>query len=823
MKLTLVLVATFVLATAVRAVVTLPFYDPLNYSEGQLYTVGAGVWDAGGNAGNELTVSNVATLTAPTGLTNASGKGIRWTPSGTARRSLVQFAGGTNGSLYASFLLNVASAPSSARLVAYFDSSTSQPSSPQLGFFVGTSTLGLGKKASAPAATAATGSGTQLVVLRYTFTGTSSDTVDFWVNPDSSTFGTAAPPAATGSTSGANNVATVPYFGLYAASGSGPTVYLDEIRLGTNWAQVTPPGGSVVVIVSNSVPRFTQTKVTADNLILRGTNGTANAGYEIICATNLTQPLAQWSVVNSNNFSNTGAFDSTNPFSASSRQVFYRLRVGGGTNVPPGTPPSITSQPQDQSAAVGQGALFSVGVAGSAPLNYQWYFNTNTPQPAGTNATFVINAVTTNDVGSYRVIVANSYGSATSAVAALTISTAPTNGNWFVSTTGNDANPGTIALPFATLPKAVSVVQPGQTIYMRGGTYLPTATIRITNSGAAGNLIQLLAYPGELPYLNFSGQPVGTANRGILFVTNGNYWNVKGLEIAYAGDNGVKVEGSHLRFEQCVFHNNGDTGIQIGFGHTDANPGGLLAAFVEVVNCDAYQNFDVAGNGGNADGFAAKLHCGQGIIFTGCRAWENGDDAWDLFETDYSVVISNCWCWKSAQLVGQGNGNGFKMGGDGAGGSSMGTHYAYNCIAFGCKVNNFTQNSHRDGEVIINCLAFSPGASGYNYFFEGTLNGGRQNVFKNNASIPRTGSNGGGFIADNVPLEANNSWNLAVTVNSADFVSILETAAKAARQPDGSLPTGFARLVAGSDLIDQGVNVGQPFNGAAPDLGAFEF
>ena len=103
------------------------------------------------------------------------------------------------------------------------------------------------------------------------------------------------------------------------------------------------------------------------------------------------------------------------------------------------------------------------------------------------------------------------------------------------------------------------------------------------------------------------------------------------------------------------------------------------------------------------------------------------------------------------------------------------------------------------------------------------MNSGRQNIFKNNASIPRTGVNGGGFIADNVPLEANNSWNLAVTVNSADFMDIAETAAKAARQPDGSLPTGFARLVAGSDLIDKGVNVGIPFNGTAPDLGAFEF
>ncbi|MFO1489143.1 MAG: hypothetical protein U1F65_11770, partial [Verrucomicrobiota bacterium] len=173
---------------------------------------------------------------------------------------------------------------------------------------------------------------------------------------------------------------------------------------------------------------------------------------------------------------------------------------------------------------------------------------------------------------------------------------------------------------------------------------------------------------------------------------------------------------------------------------------------------------------------------------------------------------------------GQGNGNGFKLGGNGSGGESKGTHYAYNCVAFAHKVNGFTQNSHKDGNVVINCLSFTNGASGYNYFFEGSLNSGKQNVFKNNVGIRRkASSSGNNFIEDNGPLEQNNTWNLSVTADVADYLSLLESAAKAPRQPDGSLPVGFARLVSGSDLIDQGVNVGLPFNGTAPDLGPFEF
>ena len=43
------------------------------------------------------------------------------------------------------------------------------------------------------------------------------------------------------------------------------------------------------------------------------------------------------------------------------------------------------------------------------------------------------------------------------------------------------------------------------------------------------------------------------------------------------------------------------------------------------------------------------------------------------------------------------------------------------------------------------------------------------------------------------------------------------------RLADGSLPDlDFLKLSPDSDLIDAGVNVGLPYNGSAPDLGAFE-
>src|SRR5690348_3127939 len=66
-----------------------------------------------------------------------------------------------------------------------------------------------------------------------------------------------------------------------------------------------------------------------------------------------------------------------------------------------------------------------------------------------------------------------------------------------VALNGNDANPGTLALPFATIQKAVNVVPVGGTIAIRGGTYALLTNIQIKRSGTAAGPITMTSYPGE--------------------------------------------------------------------------------------------------------------------------------------------------------------------------------------------------------------------------------------------------------------------------------------------------------------------------------------
>src|SRR5439155_19081262 len=89
-------------------------------------------------------------------------------------------------------------------------------------------------------------------------------------------------------------------------------------------------------------------------------------------------------------------------------------------------PPGITTQPTNQSVVLSNNATFALSATGAATLVYQWRKGnvnlTNGPSVSGaTTATLTIFSVRTNDAGAYDAIVTNTYGSLTSAVAALTV------------------------------------------------------------------------------------------------------------------------------------------------------------------------------------------------------------------------------------------------------------------------------------------------------------------------------------------------------------------------------------------------------------------
>ena len=106
--------------------------------------------------------------------------------------------------------------------------------------------------------------------------------------------------------------------------------------------------------------------------------------------------------------------------------------------------PFITSQPVSQTKSVGETATFSVTAGGTAPLGYQW-FRHGEPIAGATESTYTTNNVQLADSGSvFSCLVSNSYGTALSSNATLTVLLLPTD--YFTTLFGA----GTTNPPFQT-------------------------------------------------------------------------------------------------------------------------------------------------------------------------------------------------------------------------------------------------------------------------------------------------------------------------------------------------------------------------------------
>ena len=409
--------------------------------------------------------------------------------------------------------------------------------------------------------------------------------------------------------------------------------------------------------------------------------------------------------------------------------------------------------------------------------------------------------------------------------------------------------------------------------------YKMTAGILLTSSGESDDKrIHYLAYPGERPIFDGANLPVGTGTdhsdgtpAGAMYtspiVISAKFLHLKGFEVrntpmVHNSNSGEFIHASkHIFLEQMESHHNAGPGFFANDGAADG--GGHI-----FLNCDAHDNYDPTGwqgDGENADGFGAHYQKpGQGDTtkFIGCRAWWNSDDGFDFINQEFPVVLENCYAMGNGYSdygrgdPKNGNGYGIKMGQSTLGG---GRHTIKYCVAWKNKASGFYANYTGVGSYWYNNTSYQNGDRSFNMastHFDGegnriadvaALTGDSAHVMKNNIAFPNKLSQIGTcwekISSQNIdhyvdcPAGENNTWNLKLDLTENDFVSLDDPSMTVTgkdlstipgmlgpRKDDGSLPdVDFLKLKAGSRAIDKGEDIGFPFAGSAPDLGAFEY
>ena len=190
-----------------------------------------------------------------------------------------------------------------------------------------------------------------------------------------------------------------------------------------------------------------------------------------------------------------------------------------------------------------------------------------------------------------------------------------TGNSFYVATTGSDANAGTLALPWKTISHAAasSLVQPGDTVFVRAGTYTESVNIGMSGSAAAGP-VTFQNYPGEKAILDGTGLKPPTDQNGLFNVIGRSYVTIAGFEIrnyvtssSSAVPAGIWVtgSGSHIKILNNIVHDIKTTSEASGNAFGIAVYGTEAPASIDLVTIDGNEVYNLRTGGSesvNVDG-----------------------------------------------------------------------------------------------------------------------------------------------------------------------------------------------------------------------------
>lgn len=323
------------------------------------------------------------------------------------------------------------------------------------------------------------------------------------------------------------------------------------------------------------------------------------------------------------------------------------------------------------------------------------------------------------------------------------------------------------------LRSRISSALPGDRIVLAGGVYSMKNSLNVWRDGTQAKPITLTCESTAI----LDGSEIRDGNPAPLKFNGANHWVVENITCRRSNRAGISInESRFIEFVNSKSHSNNGSGF-------DAYRSPDLTFFL----CAAWDNFDLATNGQNSDGFAIKAGSDRCKLIV-CDTYENSDDGVDLWLSS-KCELDDCWSFSNG--LADGDGNGFKLG------SPIGVsgrHVVKYCIAWKNVETGYDNNGALHPSRILNCVA-DRNSSGYVGFTSGLRI----------ANCIDFRSTFGNFLGDQVD-DSYNTWNLKI--DNPRFVQTTDPSR-----------ADFYDLQRGSPCINAGVDVGLPFEGKSPNLG----
>jgi RNA polymerase sigma factor (sigma-70 family) len=327
----------------------------------------------------------------------------------------------------------------------------------------------------------------------------------------------------------------------------------------------------------------------------------------------------------------------------------------------------------------------------------------------------------------------------------------------YVSPDGDDGGKGTLAKPYATVEKALSVVRPGQTIALRAGTYRPASPIEIRLSGTPDRRVTLSGYRGERAVIDASAIPAGKW----AITQESSYWTVRDLAIANARNAAYTcLACTDNVYQRISVHGADGTGLMLRNDGTAGN---------QVLDSDFHDN--------RGSGLAVQFGAGDGNLLRGNRSYRNGGDGVNLGAFRSAVTVQYTWSFDNGA-------NGFAIGGGSP--DAVAAHRLRHNAAWGNNGHGFVDEGNSAAIELGNNTAFRNTELGF------ALTSGPAVLRRNVAVGNRPGEVG---LAAAVKAD-NNSWQQDGW-SEESFRSVDPAGTRGARQADGGLP-GTSYLATGN-------------------------